>query len=188
MIDFEKAYQELESSFNNQFISLYDLILMIRSKHPNLSDNKIASVLLDKFKSHSSIYSDKYQYLGLWDDLLTSEDIAIINAGDVYCCNKPKKLHEPHELRDKDDLFFALEKIEKGGIIQQQFFFDKEGGENGIGLTDVSLENGVQYLSEIFIKKSIVSFILEIKNFDVVATKKNISKCNGSTSCNILKT
>ncbi|UZV57149.1 hypothetical protein [Pasteurella multocida] len=57
MLDFEKAYIQLTDQRENNFISLYDLFLMIRNKHPKLSDNKIATVLIDKFKYYNQEYS-----------------------------------------------------------------------------------------------------------------------------------
>lgn len=59
MIDIEKEYQELETERKDKFISLYDLIVFIRKHNPNSSDNKIATVLLKKFKD----YQDKFNSL-----------------------------------------------------------------------------------------------------------------------------
>ncbi|HDR1214405.1 TPA: hypothetical protein RNY37_001857 [Pasteurella multocida] len=116
MLDFEKAYAQLTDQRENNFISLYDLFLMIRSKHPNLSDNKIATVLIDKFKYYNQEYSNR----PIFDDLLDENErecLKVLNQlGDLDCYTLPEKLHQPPNSLGFDSLIEILEAIEENGI------------------------------------------------------------------------
>ncbi|HDR1161557.1 hypothetical protein K7G90_001431 [Pasteurella canis] len=118
MLDFEKAYAQLTDQRENNFISLYDLFLMIRSKHPNLSDNKIATVLIDKFKYYNQEYSNR----PIFDDLLDENErecLKVLNQlGDLDCYTLPEKLHQPPNSLGFDSLIEILEAIEENGIIE----------------------------------------------------------------------
>lgn len=124
MIDFEQAYQQLKQARVEDYINLYDLILLIRSHHPNLSDNKIATVLLDKFKQY------QFEYLHLLSlscyDLHDEEEkrrwqeLSLI--GEIEHFIMPDKLHEPPISQEFDDLISVLERVEESGITETTLF------------------------------------------------------------------
>ncbi|SUC10606.1 Uncharacterised protein [Pasteurella canis] len=120
MLDFEKAYTQLADQRENNFISLYDLFLMIRNKHPKLSDNKIATVLIDKFKYYNQEYSRNLMLDELPYELLDENERKQLDVfkklGDIDCYTLPKKLHQPPEPLGFDSLIDILEVIEESGI------------------------------------------------------------------------
>lgn len=122
MIDIEKEYQDLSTERENGFISLYDLIVFIKKHNPTTSDNKIATVLLDKFKKYhyahqEAVYNRDCDFE--FTRLFTSEDAQILQLGDLLPYTMPKRLHEPEIQGDFDDLINILENIEDHGIFRE---------------------------------------------------------------------
>ncbi|EDK13186.1 TPA: hypothetical protein ACPI87_000188 [Haemophilus influenzae] len=116
MIDIEKEYQELETERKNKFISLYDLIVFIRKHNPNSSDNKIATVLLKKFKDYQDKFNSLYFESSLTDLELSEQECKILELGGLMPLELSSKLHEPEMPLSFGDLIEMLEAVEKNGI------------------------------------------------------------------------
>lgn len=116
MIDIEKEYQELETERKDKFISLYDLIVFIRKHNPNSSDNKIATVLLKKFKDYQDKFNSLYFESSLTDLELSEQECKILEIGGLMPLELSSKLHEPEMPLSFGYLIEVLEAVEKNGI------------------------------------------------------------------------
>ena len=116
MIDIEKEYQELETERKDKFISLYDLIVFIRKHNPNSSDNKIATVLLKKFKDYQDKFNSLYFESSLTDLELSEQECKILELGGLMPLELSSKLYEPEMPLRFGYLIEVLEAVEKNGI------------------------------------------------------------------------
>ncbi|OOF38186.1 hypothetical protein BKK47_09895 [Rodentibacter mrazii] len=116
MIDIEKEYQDIEAERKNGFISLYGLFVFIRKHNPKSSDNKIATVLLRKFKDYQDQYNRVHFMDTLIDGDLTTQERQFLELGPLLPFRLPKKLHESEAPLPFDYLISTLEEIEDCGI------------------------------------------------------------------------
>lgn len=118
MIDIEKEYQEIKAERENSFISLYDLFVFLRKQNPKCSDNKIATVLLSRFKKYNDRFNDAFQCATLIScNELDDEQRKILKLGALFPFKLSKRLHEPEMHLDFDELIRVLESIEDNGIV-----------------------------------------------------------------------